>query len=47
METIQQIPEESKYSLHYSRYRETIRKSQKKYYDKNADKMKKYVRDYY
>ena len=44
MEIIQQ-PE--KYSPHYSRYRETIRKSQKKYYDNNVEKLKKHVRDYY
>ena len=44
METIQQ---QKKYIPHYSRYRETICKSQKKYYDNNAEKLKKHVRDYY
>lgn len=38
---------ERSYSEHYTKYKETTRLSQKKYYDNNSEKLKKHVRDYY
>ena len=41
------MSDQTKYQKHYQKYRDSIRKSQKIYYDKNADKIKAYHRAKY
>jgi len=41
------MSEQTKYQKHYQKYRESIRRSQKLYYDKNVDKIKAYHKDKY